>query len=358
MKAHQEQFPVAVMGRLLDVSRSGFYSMEQRGSGPRAIENVELAEEITEIHRESRGHYGSPRVHLALKEKGNRCGVNRMARMMKVLGLEGVRQSRKRVRTTDSSHSHGAAPNLIKDLEVVRPDQVWAGDITYLRVGSGWVYLAAVIDLYTRKVVGWAIAESLHATVVIDALNEALATRDWSPGLIFHSDRGVQYACREFRNLLNGRGITQSMSAQGNCYDNAVMESFFGTLKAEETGPYANTHSARRGIFDYVETYYNRQRIHTSLDGQSPEAFEHRYWEAATEAPQPAASEEFSEACEAPLVEEVEGLELCAENSSPQDQWSHPPKYSLEGCSPAEPSSASLEKENEPSYWELTRENN
>jgi len=347
---------VAIMGRLLGVSRSGFYSMEQRGTGPRAIEDAELGKEITEIHRESRGNYGSPRVHLALQERGNRCGVNRVARIMKVLGLEGVRQSRKRVRTTDSSHGHGASPNLIKDIEVTRPNQVWAGDITFLRVGSGWVYLAAVIDLYSRKIVGWAMAETLHAAVVVNALKEALAIRDWSPGLIFHSDRGVQYACGEFRATLSDRGITQSMSALGNCYDNAVMESFFGTLKAEEVGPHPNVRSARRAIFDYVETYYNRQRIHTSLDGQSPEAFERRYWETATEAPKPAASEEFSEACEAPLVENDEGLESSGEASSPDDPWSQPPKYSLEGCSPAEPSSASLEKANEPSYWELTRE--
>ena len=203
-----------------------------------------------------------------------------------------------------------------------------------------------MIDLYTRKIVGWAMAETLHAAVVVNALKEALATRNWSPGLIFHSDRGVQYACGEFRALLSDRGITQSMSALGNCYDNAVMESFFGTLKAEEAGPYPNVRSARRAIFDYVETYYNRQRIHT----------EQRYWKMATEALKPAASKEFSEACEAPLVENDEGLESSGEASSPDDPWSQPPKYSLEGCSPAEPSSASLEKANEPSYWELTRE--
>ena len=155
MRTHQEKFPVAVMGQMLGVSRAGYYSMDRRGTGPRAAVNTELAQEIAQIHRESRGLYGSPRVHLALSHDGRRCGVNRVAKIMKELGLQGVRQSRKRVRTTDSSHAHGASPNLIKGLVVTRPNQAWAGDITYLRVGNGWVYLAAVIDLYSRKIVGW-----------------------------------------------------------------------------------------------------------------------------------------------------------------------------------------------------------
>lgn len=199
------------------------------------------------------------------------------------------------MRTTDSSHPHAAPPNLIKDLVLTRPNQAWAADITYVRTGTGWVYLAAVIDLYSRKIIGWATSTTLHAKVVVDALNQALATRDWSPGLIHHSDRGVQYACREFRALLEQHGIQQSMSARGNCCDSAVMESFFGTLKAEEDGSYEDPGSARRAIFDYVETYYNRQRIHTSLDGQSPEAFEYLHWTGRTESQKPEASEEFSE---------------------------------------------------------------
>lgn len=308
MREHQHEFGLAAMSRALAVSRSGFYAQSRASCGVRRIENERLGVEIERIHRESRGHYGSPRVKMALEKEGRRYGRNRIARIMRKIGLQGVRQSRKRVMTTNSKHGHRTSPNLLKGLEITGPNQVWASDITYIRTAAGWVYLAVVIDLYSRKVVGWDMADTLEATLVIRALHQALATRDWIPGLIHHSDRGVQYACKEFRELLKANGILQSMSAKGNCYDNATVESFFGTLKAEEVGPYADRQSARLAIFDYLQTYYNRTRIHTSLDGHSPEQFEHCRENRSSRgyaAPKPSALSEFSQASGAPLVDQA-----------------------------------------------------
>lgn len=367
MREHQEEFELAVMSRALDVSRSGFYSGSQTGDGLRAVENEQLGVEIERIHLQSRGHYGSPRVKMALDKEGRSCGLNRVAKIMRKKGLQGVRQSRKKVKTTDSNHEHSASPNLLKGLEITGPNQVWAADITYIRTDEGWVYLAAVIDLYSRKIVGWDMADTLEAGVVIRALQQALATRDWKPGLIHHSDRGVQYACKDFRQLLEENGIVQSMSAKGNCYDNATMESFFGTLKAEEGAHYPDWQSARLAIFNYLETYYNRTRIHTSLGGCSPEEFEAQAEHSALERtpaplepaqpktlplPQSLPSHEFSEASDAPLVskaapepqaqpEEGSEPEGQAGASDSHDRRPHHPEYPLEGCSPAEPSSVS-----------------
>jgi len=407
MKAHEHEFEIAAMSRALEVSRSGYYSGAQAASGVRASENELLGIEIERIHRESRGHYGSPRVKMALdKEEGTSCGINRVAKIMREKGLQGVKQSRKRVVTTDSNHQHGASPNLIKRLEITGPNQVWVADITYIRTDHGWVYLAAVMDLYSRKIVGWDMADTLEAGVVLRALEQALATRDWNPGLIHHSDRGVQYACKEFRKLLEDNGIEQSMSAKGNCYDNATMESFFGTLKAEEVTSYPDWKSARSAIFDYLETYYNRTRIHTSLGGCSPDEFERQ--DEACGRPKPSALDEFSEASDAPLVVEAspqgatkqpstskEGTQThpnvqaaeaighsfgkvrsaqeknflsgkqgpeqgvnqnCKGQAGPcssYDHWSHHPEYPSEGCSPAAPSSVSTGQSNKDSQFDL-----
>lgn len=409
MREHQNEFSVAAMSSALAVSRSGFYSGLVAGSGQRAQETEYLEMEIEKIHRESRGHYGSPRVKTALDKKSITCGENRVAKIMKSMGLEGVRQSRKRVRTTNSNHAHRASPNLIKELAITRPNQVWAGDITYIRTTTGWVYLAAIIDLYSRKIVGWSLGTTLEASLVVEALKQALDTRDWKPGLIFHSDRGVQYACKEYRRLLEENGLEQSMSAKGNCYDNATVESFFGTLKAEEVALYPDGESARRAIFDYLETYYNRTRIHTSLGGCSPEEFEHAHCPREATAAEPLALNEFSEASDAPLVVEAspksgtqssstskqrakptpnaqtaeakEGHSfenarfaqeknfLSGEQSSEQgsnqnckgqadpcsshDHQSHHPVYPSEGCSPAEPSSVCAGQQNKDRQFDL-----
>ena len=361
MREQHRQFAVAAMSRALEVSRSGFYATAQSGGGVRAQENKRLGSEIERIHRQSRGHYGSPRVKMALERQGVRCGRNRVARIMRAKGLQGVRQPRKRVLTTKSSHAHRASPNLLKGLAITRPNQVWAADITYIGTDAGWVYLAGVLDLYSRKVVGWEMSDSLEAGLVIRALQQALATRGAPPGLIHHSDRGVQYACKEFRKLLGENSIEQSMSAKGNCYENATMESFFGTLKAEETGRYPDWSGARLAIFDYLEGYYNRTRIHTSLEGCSPEEFERRHDKrlaGGSAEPKTSALAEFSKAWDAQLVDEAapqpESLselepEAQAEASGSYDDLSHP----SEGCSPAEPSYVSSEQEHQNSKLEL-----
>lgn len=389
MREHQHAFELAAMSRAFAVSRSGFHAQSRAGRGGRSIENERLGIAIERIHRECRGHYGSPRVQMALEKEGQRCGRNRIARIMRRIGLQGVRQSRKRVMTTNSKHGHRASPNLIKGLEITGPDQVWASDIPYIRTAVGWVYLAVVIDLYSRKVVGWEMADSLEAAVVIRALQQALSTRDWKPGLIYHSDRGVQYACRDFRMILEENGILQSMSAKaavkGNCYDNATVESFFGTLKAEEGDQYPDWQSARRAIFDYLETYYNRTRIHTSLAGCSPEEFEIRHHTRQVETgaetspstesstAKPSALNEFSKPSGAPLVikaspipiPEARGQEgrlkpeesTQADSSGSHDHQSHHPGYPSEGCSPAEPSSVSSERSHKDSKIKLAQVN-
>ncbi len=338
------------MCEALEISRSGYYRGRAERAGLRAQEDSDLGEHVVRIHQESRGHYGSPRIHLALRKQGVRCGRKRVARLMRENGLEGVRQSRRRIRTTDSNHSHGASPNLIKGMKVSRPDQVWVSDITYLRTEEeGWVYLATVLDLYSRKIVGWSMGRTLEATLVIDALNQALETRTPPPGLIVHSDRGVQYACGAYRKLLAARGIEQSMSAKGNCYDNATMESFFGTFKAEEGAEFVDGRRARLAVFDYIETYYNRSRIHTSLGDCSPEEFEDRHHAREASAASPAGSPEFASGmgCSSGGREDGSEPEGQAGPADSHDRESHHPGYPSEGCSPAEPSSVSPAREQE-----------
>ena len=276
MKNHEQEFSLTAMCEALEISRSGYYEGLAVSTGVRAEQNQRLTSAIVRIHQESRSTYGSPRILDALHGEDWQCGVNRVARIMREEGIMGKCPKRKRVITTESNHAHSPSANLIKELTAQRPDQIWVMDITYIRIRHPqnpathqWVYLATVLDLYSRKIVGWQVGPTLEATLAIEALENALSTRDWQPGLICHSDRGVQYACGDFRELLELHGIIQSMSAKGNCYDNATMESFFGTLKTEEvesTG-YADLPEARRALFDYIESFYNRTRLHTSLKG-------------------------------------------------------------------------------------------
>ena len=342
MKQHEDQFPKRAMCEALGVSRSGYYKACQIRAGSRRERDDELRTEIVRIHQESRGIYGSPRVQLALRQQGQRCGRKRVARLMREERLAGVQRRRRRVRTTDSKHAHHASPNLIKTLQITRPNQVWVSDITYLRIaGKGWVYLAAILDLCSRKIVGWSVGRTLEATLVIEALQQALATRDWHPGLILHSDRGVQYACVAYRELLSIHGIEQSMSAKGNCYDNATMESFFGTFKAEEAAEFSDAHHARLAVFDYVETFYNQSRIHTSLGGKSPARFE----------------DEFSSGMGCSSGGRGEGSESegLGGPSDSHDRESHHSGYPLKGCSPAEPSSVSPERDQQATHCDLAQ---
>ena len=280
---HRGQYPVAVHCQVLEVTRSGYYAWARRRDlppGPREKRRQELLEKIKAAHGQSRGTYGSPRVFQELKAQGEAVCENTVAKLMKDNEIRSVVRRRFRVRTTDSAHAHPVAPNLLeRDFSAEAPDVKWAADITYVPTAEGWLYLAAVIDLCSRRIVGWAMAEHLRAELCMEALGMALARRSAGEGLVHHSDRGVQYACGDYRELLEENGIECSMSDKGDCYDNAVMESFFKTLKAElvyqQPGQeYRTRDEAMRSIFEYVEVFYNRRRRHSSLGYLSPEEFE------------------------------------------------------------------------------------
>ena len=282
IRDQRDHYPVALMCAVLGVSRSGYYAWSAgRAPGPRRKRREELAGQIRVVHEASRRTYGSPRVYQALKAKEVACCENTVARLMRARGIRSVVRRRFRVRTTDSSHAHPIAPNVLgRCFDQAEPDRAWAGDITYVPTGEGWLYLAAVIDLCSRKVVGWAMGEGLKADLCEEALEMALTRRRPGAGLIHHSDRGTQYACGLYRRLLEANGMVCSMSGRGDCYDNAVMESFFKTLKVElvyqqeERGGYATRDEARHSIFEYIEVFYNRRRLHSALGYASPEQYE------------------------------------------------------------------------------------
>jgi transposase InsO family protein len=233
---------------------------------------------IREEHEKSRATYGAPRIHAALKKRGEICGLHRVERLMQRVGIR-PKLRRKFVRTTNSKHPHPIAPNLLdRQFKVGAVNQVWVSDITYIATDEGWLFLASTLDLYSRKVVGWAMSEFMPAELVGDALQMAIDQRSPARGLVHHSDRGVQYAAHLFQGLLEQHGITPSMSAKGNCYDNAAMESFFHTLKTElcDHEHYQTRAEARASVFEYIEVFYNRVRLHSTIDYCSPEEFEAR----------------------------------------------------------------------------------
>lgn len=263
----------------MQVSPSGFYDWDHRrlNPGPRALEDQVLTSEIEEIHAASRQTYGTPRIVQSLLSRGLRHGRNRVARIMKSKGLQGRQKGRYRVRTTDSNHDHPIAPNRLSEAPATSaPNQIWVADITYIPTREGWLFLAGVLDLHSRKIVGWAMSDSINSALVLSALDMAVLHRVPSAGLLFHSDQGVQYAAGNFRAALAASGITPSMSRRGNCYDNATMESFWSTLKIELVyrRDFNSHRQAKTEIFDYIEAFYNRTRIHTSLNGLSPTSFE------------------------------------------------------------------------------------
>lgn len=261
------------MCRVLRVSRSGWYAWHSRvRPTPREVRDGELVVRIQEIHGDSRGTYGSPRVRAQLLRDGVEVGEERVARLMRLAGIRG-RVRRRFVVTTDSRHDRPIAPNALdRQFRQETSDSVWCADITYLWTLSGWVYLAAIIDLATRKIVGWSMARHMRTELVEAALQNALACRAPAARLVHHSDRGSQYASRSYRALLEQHGIECSMSRAGDCYDNAVIESFFGTFKQE----WAHHHfwhglaDARGSTFDYIEVFYNRQRLHSALGYRTP----------------------------------------------------------------------------------------
>jgi len=272
-------YPVRRLCLYLKASPSGFYDWEQRQVHPcaRALENQSLAEEIDRIHTRSRKTYGAPRVEKELRKKGRCHGRNRVARLMKQKGLCGRQKGRYRVQTTDSNHDEPIAPNRLAEApKPSAPNQIWVADITYIKTGESWLYLAAIMDLYSRKIVGWAMGEHIDTALILKALFMALLHRQPPASLLFHSDRGVQYASADYRAALDQAGLVASMSGKGNCYDNAVMESFWSTLKLELVyrRDFQTRAHARSEIFDYIELFYNRLRSHSALNYLSPVDFE------------------------------------------------------------------------------------
>ena len=263
----------------LDVSPSGYYDWQQRRANPgkRAREDETLAKDIQAIHEESRQTYGSPRIVMELRKQGKRHGRNRVARLMNEEGLCGRQKGRYRVQTTDSKHDEPIAPNRLAEAPApTAPNQIWVQDITYIETGEGWLYLAAILDLYSRKIVGWAMSPFIDTGLVLKALAMALLHRDPPANLLCHSDRGVQYAAGDYRAALAKAGLISSMSRKGNCYDNAFIESFWSTLKLDLVyrTEFATRQQAQCAIFDYIEAFYNRQRSHTALGCLSPVDFE------------------------------------------------------------------------------------
>ncbi len=269
------QYKVAWLCEALLVSRSGYYDWKERrhSPGPRQLENIRLRERIREEFARSRQTYGSPRLAHVLGCPGRR---NRIARLMRFERIFARQRSKYRHATTDSRHGGPIAPNRVPNLVVRRPDQLWVSDATGVLTAQGWLYLVAVLDVFSRRVIGWAMSPILDAPLVSASLRMALAQRRPAQSLILHSDRGSQFASAAYRQLLAGNGLVASMSRPGNCYDNAFIESFWSTLKYELVyhHRFATRAQARTAIFDYIETFYNRTRLHSSLDYQSPINFE------------------------------------------------------------------------------------
>jgi transposase InsO family protein len=274
------EHPVRLLCELLAVSRSGYYRWQERRPTQRQRDDARLAAQIAAAHTRSRQNYGAPRLVEELREEGTPISKRRCARLMKARGLRGRKKHRRRPSTTDSRHAHRPAENLLAKTEApTGPNETWVTDITYIETAEGWLYLAALLDVWSRRIVGWACGPTLHVSLVLTALQVALRRRKPAKGLLHHSDRGVQYACHEYASALAAAGLVCSMSRRGNCYDNATMESFWSTLKTE-TGLDAAVPISRRSaeliVFDYIETFYNPTRRHSSLGYRSPVAFENQ----------------------------------------------------------------------------------
>ena len=271
-------FPVKECCVALRVSRSGYYQWLGREQSAGTERNRDLLKEIRRVYDEHKGRYGSPRITQQLRKEGVACGENRVARLMRENGLAARAKKAFRPRTTTPGEA--AAPNLIEELQPSAPDQVWVSDITYVATLEGWLYLAVILDLFSRRVVGWKLGQTLESELVVTALRNALVLRQPQTGLYFHSDRGSQYSSQAVRKPLSVIGANQSMSGVGNCYDNAMMEAFFSTLKTEcfpEHQVFSSRAQARREIFEYIELYYNNQRLHSALGYQTPRYYETKF---------------------------------------------------------------------------------
>jgi len=277
--AEKAKFPVDFMTQQLGVSRSGYYAWRGRAPSKRAVDDGELGREVAAVFRQSKRRYGSPRIVRELKEQGRCTSRKRVARSMQTQGLAAKRRKRF-CRTTDSNHQFPIAENVLdRNFETSAPNQAWVTDITYIWTGEGWLYLAAILDLYSRAVVGWAMSENIDTALCLKALNMAIKARGPVVGLVHHSDRGSQYASHDYRKALAGQGVICSMSRRGDCWDNAVAESFWGTLKNElgEEMDFVTRAQARRVIFEYIEVFYNLRRRHSSIEYRSPREHERLY---------------------------------------------------------------------------------
>jgi transposase InsO family protein len=282
MHDYRDEFPIPRMCRVFEVSPSGYYAWRERPASQRSLGNQALLQEIKDIHHMSRQTYGSPRVHAELLARGFSASKNRVARLMRAAHIR-ARRKKKRTQTSDSRHNYPVAPNLLnQDFQAQRPNEKWLGDITYIRTAEGWLYLATVLDLFSRKIVGWAMEATLVSNLVEKAFKMAVQTRQPSHGLLHHSDQGSQYAGDPYQVCLAAYQMQVSMSRTGNCYDNAPMESFFSTLKVEQVHfqNYESRKEARTDIFEYIEGFYNRVRRHSSLGYLSPDEFERHYFES------------------------------------------------------------------------------
>jgi putative transposase len=290
IQTHQGEHPIRRLCQVLGVSRAGYYAWhvrQQQGLGPRAQADGALAQTIRQVHRASQARYGSPRIHAELRAAGVRCSRKRVARLMREQQLAGKRRRRFRVVMTDAQHADPVAPNhLDRQFHVAAiggPDRVWGADYTFIATRQGFLYLAVVLDLYSRRVIGWAMRHTQDQRLVLDALAMAVGQRQPRPGLVHHSDRGRQYASTAYQAQLTARGVQASMSRVGDCWDNAVVESFFASLKSElvDGADWRTRDEARHALFEYLEVWYNRQRRHSTLGYVSPAAFEQRHSRAA-----------------------------------------------------------------------------
>ncbi len=273
---HRAAFPIRAMCAVLEVSPSGYYAWRDRPESKRAQADRALVGEIRRVHADNRAIYGSPRVHAALRAEGRRVGANRVARLMRHHGIQG-RHKRRVPRTTDSRHSLPVAPNLLdRQFVAPAPNRVWLADITYVPTLEGWLYLAVVLDIFSRRIVGWAMSETMPQELTIAALEMAITNRRPEPGLVHHSDRGSQFAARAYRRLLTKHGMLCSMSRKADCWDNAPMESFFGSMKTELNcdDAFETRQTAKNAIFSFIEGFYNRQRLHSAIGYRSPDQME------------------------------------------------------------------------------------
>jgi transposase InsO family protein len=270
--AERATYPIVVLCRVLRVARSAYYAWARRGVSARAQADEALAIQIAATHARSRRTYGAPRVHAELRAQGTRCARKRVARLMRAAGLVGCHR-RRRTRTTVVDLAHTPAPNLVaRDFTASAPDRLWLGDITYVPTSEGWLYLAVLVDAYSRRVIGWAMADHLRTELALDALRMALRARRPGAGLVHHTDRGSQYTAAVYQAALATRGLVCSMSRAGECLDNAMAESFFATLKAElvDARTWPTRATARTAIFEWIEVWYNRQRRHSALAYRAP----------------------------------------------------------------------------------------